>query len=168
MCFLLLRTFFFSSKALHPTVFNQCSDHHFSLCPVVGGNLLREFRPFFPRIKIPSWFIFMCFLFFYYFVFFSLLNPHALFIVAYIFFFSSPKAFHPTVFDRCSDRHFSLCPVIGGNSPREFCPFFPRIKIPSWMHSELHFPTVNIQRPILPQKMQNRQHNCHVTDIQRN
>jgi hypothetical protein len=26
----------------------------------------------------------------------------------------------------------------------------------------------NIQRPVLPQKMQNQQHNCHVTDRQRN
>jgi hypothetical protein len=58
-------------------------------------------------------------------------------------FFSSPKALHPTVVDRCSDRHFSLCPVVGGNSPREFRPFFLRIKIPSWMHSELHFLAVN-------------------------
>jgi hypothetical protein len=58
-------------------------------------------------------------------------------------FFSSPKALHPTVVDQCSDRHFSLCPVVGGNSPREFRPFFPRIKIPSWMHSELHFLVVN-------------------------
>ncbi len=82
--------------------------------------------------------------------------------------FTSSKALHPTVVDRCSDRHFSLCPVVGGNSPREFRPLFPRIKIPSWMHSELHFPTVNIQRSVLPQKMQNRQHNCHVTDRQRN
>ncbi len=180
---------------------------------MVGGNSPWEFRPFFPRIKIPS-----------------------------------------TVVDRCSDRHFSLCPVVGGNSPREFRQFFPRIKIPSWMHSELHFPAVNhpgvviyrkcrtflcvqwsaetrlensihsfralnspsygrrpvlgpslfsvssgrwklaskipsihfahgcilnctlwqlircsnIQRPVLPQKMQNRQHNCHITDRQRN
>ncbi len=58
-------------------------------------------------------------------------------------FFSSSKALHPTVVDWCSDRHFSLCPVVGGNSPRKFRPFFPRIKIPSWMHSELHFPAVN-------------------------
>ncbi len=58
-------------------------------------------------------------------------------------FFSSSKALHPTVVDRCSDHHFSLCPVIGGNSPQEFRPFFSRIKIPSWMHSELHFPAVN-------------------------
>jgi hypothetical protein len=127
MRFLLLRTFFSSSKALHPTIVDRCSDRHFSLCLVVGGNSPREFRPFFPRIKIPS-----------------------------------------TVVNRCSDRHFSLCPVVGGNSPREFHPFFPRIKIPSWMHSELHFSAVNIQRPVLPQKMQNRQHNYHVTDRQRN
>jgi len=60
--FLLLRTFFSSPKALHPTVFYRCSDRHFSLCPVVDGNSPREFRPFFPRIKILSWFIFMCLL----------------------------------------------------------------------------------------------------------
>ncbi len=54
MRFLLLCTFFSSPKALHPTVVDWCSDRHFSLCPVVGGNLSREFRPFFPRIKIPS------------------------------------------------------------------------------------------------------------------
>jgi len=58
-------------------------------------------------------------------------------------FFSSPKALHPTVVDQCSDRHFSLCPVVGGNSPQKFHPFFPRIKIPSWIHFELHFPAVN-------------------------
>jgi hypothetical protein len=67
-------------------------------------------------------------------------------------FFSSPKALHPTVVDRCSDRHFSLCPVVGGNSPREFRPFFPRIKIPSWMHSELHFPAVNHPSAVLYRK----------------
>jgi hypothetical protein len=58
-------------------------------------------------------------------------------------FLSSPKALHPTVVNRCSNRHFFLCPVVGGNSPRKFRPFFPRIKIPSWMHSKLHFSAVN-------------------------
>ncbi len=54
MHFLLLHIFFFSSKALHPTVVDRCSNRHFSLCPVISENSPREFRPFFPCIKIPS------------------------------------------------------------------------------------------------------------------
>jgi hypothetical protein len=69
------------------------------------------------------------------------LNPHVLFTAAYIFLFaeSSPSygrqpVLGPSLFSMSSGRR---------KLPREFRPFFLRIKIPSWMHSELHSPVVN-------------------------
>jgi hypothetical protein len=172
MRFLLLRTFFFSSKALHPTVVDRCLDRHFFLCPVVGGNSPRKFRPFLPRIKIPSW-----------------MHSELHF----------PAVNHPgaIIYRKCrtflyvqwsaetrlensvhSFRALRYLPrsSTGARTVTFLCvQWSAKTRLENlvhsfraWMHSELHSPAVNIQRPVLPQKMQNRQHNCHVKERQHN